>query len=319
MWEIILWIFLFIGAYILIFFSVDVFLDNLKDLCNAYRVSAFIIGALVMGIGIDLEEFATSTIASVNRLPYLAIGNVIGNSIIALTLCLALPAIFYTFKFNRVSRFYFLIIYISFFIIILGFFLPFGLLIAGIATLGLYSIYLIRNIKYSHEMDLEETGAAAVEEGEGEGKKEKSKRRMILLVIIGLFIIIFAGELLILSADEIIKITGLSESFFGFIIIAFVNNVEELTLIIKAIKKHAVEVGLGGMIGKLIVNLTLIFGVSGVILINIVLIPSLIWNSVILLLVLLIIHLIARKKFMNRKDGIILAVIFVIFLIYNFI
>jgi cation:H+ antiporter len=319
MWEIILWILLFIGAYFLIFFSVDVFLDNLKELCLAYGLSAFIIGALVVGIGIDLEEFATSTIASVNGLPYLALGNVIGNSIIALTLCFALPAILYKFKFNPVPSFYFLIIYASFFMIVLGFFLPFGLLIAGIITLGLYSIYFIRNLRHFHEMDLEESNVIEEKGLEQEEKKEKTKRRMILLVIIGLLIIILAGELLVLSAEEIIKLTGLSESFFGFVIIAFVNNVEELTLITKAIKKHAVEVGLGGMLGKLIVNLTLVFGVSGIILINIVLIPSLIWNSVILLLILLIINLIVRKGSMNRKDGIILAIIFVTFLVFNFI
>ena len=142
---------------------------------------------------------------------------------------------------------------------------------------------------------------------------------MIFLVIIGLIIMILAGELLVISAQEIIKLTGLSESFFGLVIIAFVNNVEELTLIIKAIKKRAVEVGLGGMLGKLIVNLTLIFGVTGVILLNINLIPSLIWNSIILLLVLVIIHFIVRKGSMNRKDGIFLAMIFVTFLILNFI
>ncbi len=319
MWEIILWILLLIGAYFLIFFSIDVFLDNLKDLCTAYRLSAFIIGALVVGIGIDLEEFATSTIASANGLPYLAMGNILGNSIIALTLCFALPAIFYTLKFKPVSPFYFLILYASFFMIMLGFFLPFGLLIAGITTLVLYSIYLIRNLKYSQEKDLEEMSKAEEEESLGEKKDEKSKRKMILLIAIGLIIIILAGELLVISAQEIIKLTGLSESFFGLVIIAFVNNVEELTLIIKAIKKRAVEVGLGGMLGKLIVNLTLIFGVSGVILLNISLIPSLIWNSIILLVVLVIIHFIVRKGSMNRKDGIILAAIFATFLILNFI
>lgn len=319
MWEIVLWILLFIGAFFLIFFSVDVFLDNLKDLCTAYRLSAFIIGALVVGIGIDLEEFATSTIAAANGLPNLAMGNILGNSIIALTLCFALPAIFYVFKFKRVSQFYFLIIYAAFFMIVLGFFLPFGLLIAGITTLVLYTVYLIRNLKYSQEKDFEERSTAEEEELQGEEKGEKSKRKMIFLVIIGLIIIILGGELLVISAEEIIKLTGLSESFFGLVIIAFVNNVEELTLIIKAIKKRAVEVGLGGMLGKLIVNLTLIFGVSGVILVNFSLIPSLIWNAIILLVVLVIIHFIARKGSMNRKEGIILAVIFITFLILNFI
>ncbi len=314
MWTILLWILLFIGSYLIIFYCVDIFLDNLKALSVVYGLSGFIMGSLIVGGGIDFEELLASTVGSINGLPYIAIGNVIGNSIIALTLCFALPAIFYKFSFKPVSHFFFLIIFASFFLIVLGFFLPFGLLVAGIGTLGLYGIFLIRNLKYSHETETE-----GLNEADKKEIAEKSKRKMILLVIISILVIIFAAQLMIMAAEEIIELTGLSESFFGFVIIAFVTNVEELTLMIKAIKKKAVEVGLGGMLGKLVWNLTIVFGISGVILMNIVIIPTLIWNSLILLSVLIVIYLIARKGSMNKKDGLLLAGLFITFLVLNFL
>ena len=78
MWTLVLWILLFIGGYIIIYFAADVFLDNLKDLCLIYGLSAFIMGSLI--IGIDPEESVASITAGAYGLPYIAVGNVIGNS-----------------------------------------------------------------------------------------------------------------------------------------------------------------------------------------------------------------------------------------------
>ena len=61
MLGLILWILLFIIGYLIIFFSADVFLNNLKDICIIYGISPFIIGAII--IGIDPEESIASIIA----------------------------------------------------------------------------------------------------------------------------------------------------------------------------------------------------------------------------------------------------------------
>jgi cation:H+ antiporter len=315
MWVIILWVLLFIGGYLVIFYAADVFIDNLKDFSAVFAISAFITGMLILGI--DVEETTASVIAAANGLPYIAVGNVIGNSIIALTLCFSLPALFYKFEFRRIPQFYFWIIYASLIVIVLGFFINFGLLIAGIIVLGIYLGYLLRNFRYfrqTKEIEFEEPeGEAEEEEGE-----EKSKRRMVVLIIISFFCVLAGGELLIYSAGEIIGITGLSESIFGFVIIAFVTNVEELTLIVKSIKKHSVEIGLGGMVGKIIWNMTLTFGISAVILLQIGFKMDLIWNSLFLLGSIIYLNVVARKQSLNRKDGMVLLMLFIGFLILNF-
>ena len=147
--DIILWTGAFIAGYLIIFYAVDIFLDNLKNLCIVYNISAIIMGSLILGI--DVEESIASIIAAINGLPYIAIGNVIGNSIIALTLCFALPALFYHLKFKAIPQFYFWVPYICLLIILLGFFISFGLLIAGFIAILIYIMYFIWNFRHFHE------------------------------------------------------------------------------------------------------------------------------------------------------------------------
>ncbi|MHA1360117.1 MAG: sodium:calcium antiporter, partial [Candidatus Helarchaeota archaeon] len=269
MWILIFWILLFIGGYLIIFYAADVFIDNLKDLSVIYAISAFITGMLILGI--DMEEMTASIVAAANSLPYIAVGNVIGNSVIALTLCFSLPALFYKFEFRRIPQFYFWIIYTSLIIIVIGFFIHLGLLITGCITLILFFVYLLRNFRHFRQTEAIELESEEFEEDgeETNGEEGKSKRKTILLIIISFLFILAGGELLIYSAGEIIGLTGLSESLFGFVIIAFVTNVEELTLIVKSIKRHSVEIGLGGMVGKIIWNMTFTFGISAIISIQI--------------------------------------------------
>jgi len=321
MWEILIWLSIFIIGFLIIFFSADVFIDNLKDLCIIYKVSPFIIGLIVLGI--DPEESIASIIAAINGLPYIAVGNVIGNSIIALTLCFAIPALYYEVKLKIVSQFYFWLIYSCSIAILFGVLIPFGLFYSGIILLFLYAIYLFRNFKhFSKEKILDQRAEINFlkdnEEVFNESEKT-SKIKIFILVIISFILIFIGGVMLISAADELIQLTGISEAFFGFIIIGFITNVEELTLIIKSLKKNIIEIGLGGMIGKLIWNLTITFGISGIIAMNIIFSWNLIWNWILFSTVIIYFNLKARTGFLKRKDGMILAFLFILFIFINFI
>ncbi len=98
------YVLLFIGACFLIYFGADVFIDGLKDLCEKHNFSPFIVGLLILGV--DPEESVASIFASIENLPHVAIGNVIGNTIIALAIVFGLPALFFSLTFESVPRFY---------------------------------------------------------------------------------------------------------------------------------------------------------------------------------------------------------------------
>lgn len=317
MWEILFWLFLFVGGYFIIFFAADVFLDNLKDLCLVFNLSPFIIGLLVLGI--DPEESIASIIAAINGLPFIAVGNVIGNSILSLSLCFALAAFFYKIELKAISKFYFLILYSCMIAIILSFTFQFGLFIFGFITLFLYFLYIFKSLK-----EVSKKGTVEIVEiDEILEEKEKfeydkvSKFKKAVWVLLSLLFIILGGELLIFSAENIMILTHIAEEFFGFIIIAFVTNVEELTLIFKSIKRKSMEIGLGGMIGKVIWNLSLTYGISAIIAINIQFLLILILNWIILLILIIFYQFKANKKEMGKPDAIILTIFLVIFLVIN--
>ncbi|MFX1329430.1 MAG: sodium:calcium antiporter [Promethearchaeota archaeon] len=320
MLNIILWIFLFIIGYLIIFFAADVFLDNLKEICLIYRISPFIIGLIILGI--DPEESIASIIAAINGLPYIAVGNVIGNSITALTIPFALPALLYKTNFESVAQYYFNLIYISLLCILSAILIYLGLLFAGICCIIIYIIYLIRNLrniatkkKPINIISDEIKNIQLFSEKDTKPKKYKT----FILVIIGFTFIFLGGELLIISAENIIMLTFIPESFFGFVIIAIVTNVEEITLMLKSIKKQSVEIGLGGMIGKIIWNLTLTFGISGMIAMNIPFAWISVWNWLILLLLIIYFNYISYKRSLEKIEGLVLITIFICFISINFI
>jgi cation:H+ antiporter len=141
--------------------------------------------------------------------------------------------------------------------------------------------------------------------------------KKIILTSLGLVFILIGGEFLILSADQIIDIVQIPEVFFGFIIIAFVTNVEELTLILKSVKKKAVEIGFGGIIGKLIWNLTISIGISGIFIKNLPFKFILLWNWLILVILTIFLNFSTKKEQFNKRDGLILMGFFVFFIVIN--
>ncbi len=311
--NLIVWLALFIGSYVVIYFAADLFLDNLKDLCVIYNLSPFIIGMLILGI--DPEESIASIIAAINGLPYISFGNVVGNSIIAMTLPISLTVLFYTLKFKSISKFYFVVLYILLINLLFSFIFSGGMLISGIIAIAMYIIYVLRNLK--HHTQEKKGENLDYNEGKKIGLENSFKLKKIILTSLGLVFIFIGGELLILSAVQIIGILQIPEDFFGFVIIAFVTNVEELTLILKSVKKKAAEIGFGGMIGKVIWNLTITFGISGVIMTNISFKIILLWNWLILLLIIIYFNLSSRREKLTKKDGLILMGFFVIFIAIN--
>ncbi|NVM46204.1 MAG: hypothetical protein HWN79_14905 [Candidatus Lokiarchaeota archaeon] len=315
MFNLILWITLFIGSYVVIYFSADLFLDNLKDLCYIYNLSPFIIGMLILGI--DPEESIASIIAAINGLPYVSFGNVVGNSIIAMTLPFSLTVLLYVMKFRSISKFYFIVLYTLLFNLLFSFIFSGGMFVSAFVAIGMYIIYVLRNLKH-HSQEKMEENLGNIEQ-ELTGLENSSKTKKIILTSLGLVFVFIGGELLILSADQIIEIVQIPEVFFGFIIIAFVTNVEELTLILKSVKKKAVEIGFGGMIGKLIWNLTISFGISGIFIKNLPFKFILLWNWLIIFLITLFMNLSSKKEQFAKRDGLVLMGFFVIFITINII
>ena len=144
------------------------------------------------------------------------------------------------------------------------------------------------------------------------------KTRKILFSLFWLLMVIGGGELLVWSSEELIeRIPWVNESIFGYLIISFVTNIEEITLIVKSVKKNQFQIGLGGMIGKMYFNLNFTYGICGFILFYIEWRTLDMINTLILVGVTIYLCIILYFFHFKRFHGVMLMLLFVAFYIVN--
>ena len=335
--SIILPILIFITGFVLIFFGVDWAVDNARELIEKRNISPYILGAILLGV--DIEEIIASATAAVLQYPTIAIGNAIGNNIIAMTIPLAIPVfIFRSYNVKRSPKEFtvsisLMILSIIFALLINNIF-PNAFLIAGIVNLSLYAILSYTNIKNVKnkiieipldKLDDELLGLVDLEGDEndddiGEESKESNKKlkRRILIIIISIIMIIGGSFFLSNGLEGLVENIGIAQHLMGYIIIALGVNVEEFLLIYKSIKKNVTELGMGGIIMKSAWNLGITFGISMVIFPAVPIATSLFTNLIIFLISFIYLVFVLRKyKKLDLKLATGFLAIFIIYLFTN--
>ena len=249
---------LILGAEILIRGSVN--------LANIFKVSPFIIGVVIVAGGTSLPELAAS-LQSINLgFEEIVIGNVIGSNIANILLIIGVVALInpiVEIKSSTDSSFslvhkvgYFVSKNISDFVAIISsiifiYFCYSGFVtwIEGLLMLICLFVFLV-SILMKDKADYEE-----------ESDKSISLWLSLILIIFGLFGVIYGSKLFISGATNIAKDFGLSETVIGITIIAIGTSLPELvTGILAAIKKQT-DFAIGNILGSNIYN---VFGVLGV-------------------------------------------------------
>ena len=249
---------LILGAEILIRGSVN--------LAHIFKVSPFIIGVVIVAGGTSLPELAAS-LQSINLgFEGIVIGNVIGSNVANILLIIGVVALInpiVEIKSSSVSSFslvhkvgYFVSKNISDFVAIISslifiFFCYKGSItwFDGILMLICLVVFLI-SILIKDKADYE-----------GEQDKSMSLWLSVVLVVVGLFAVIYGSKLFINGATDIANNFGLSETVIGITIIAIGTSLPELITGILAALKKQTDFAIGNILGSNIYN---IFGVLGV-------------------------------------------------------
>jgi cation:H+ antiporter len=249
---------LILGAEILIRGSVN--------LANIFKVSPFIIGVVIVAGGTSLPELAAS-LQSINLgFEEIVIGNVIGSNIANILLIIGVVALInpiVEIKSSTDSSFL-LVHKVGYFVsknisdvvaiissIIFIYFCYKGSItwIEGLLMLVCLFVFLV-SILMKDKADYEE-----------EADKSISLWLSLVLVIVGLFAVIYGSKLFISGATDIAKNFGLSETVIGITIIAIGTSLPELVTGVLAALKKQTDFAIGNILGSNIYN---IFGVLGV-------------------------------------------------------
>lgn len=259
------YIYLIIGFLGLVL-GAEILIRGSINLANIFRISPFIIGVVIVAGGTSLPELAAS-LQSINLgFEGIVIGNVIGSNIANILLIIGVVSLInpiVEIKSSTDSSFslvhkvgYFVSKNISDFFaivssIILFYFCYKGSIIwiEGVLMLVCLFVFLV-SILMKDKADYEE-----------ESDKSISLWFSFILVVVGLFAIIYGSKLFISGATDIAKNFGLSETVIGITIVAIGTSLPELvTGVLAAIKKQT-DFAIGNILGSNIYN---VFGVLGI-------------------------------------------------------
>lgn len=243
-----------------IVFGADWLVGGSVSIAKRLRVSEFVIGAAIVGIGTSMPELIVSTLGAVKGNSDVAIGNVVGSNIFNILGILGVTALICPIPIDRKNMKFEipLCILVSALLLLLAmnFFNGTAPLIGridGFILLGLFVLF----IWYSMYRDRKETATENTEE------VDDIKLTMpIIKVIGGLGLLIYSCDLFVDKAVLIAKNMGLSDSFISITLIACGTSLPELAASAAAAFKKNTQLALGNIIGSNIFNITLILGVA---------------------------------------------------------
>ena len=227
-----------------------------------YKVSDFVIGAAIVGIGTSMPELVVSFFGALKGNADVAIGNVVGSNIFNVLGILALTAICFPIAIDRKNMTFEIPLCIAVSVILtllaLNFFNGTPATIGrvdGIILLLLFVGYMW----YSFARDKQNT----TDEAPVETKEPILALWVALLKIVGgLALLITSCDFFVDNAIVIAKSWGVSDAIISLTLIACGTSLPELAASVAAACKKNTQLALGNIVGSNIFNILLILGVS---------------------------------------------------------
>lgn len=294
--EMLLNIFLLIIGFALLIKGADFFVDGSSSVAKLIGIPGFVIGLTVVAMGTSAPEAAVSISASIIGSNELAVSNVIGSNIFNLLVVAGICAVIKPYEVEPVmlKRDYpvnILATVILIVMMLLGNAL--GILDGILLLIGivLYVLFVVLQALKNRETS------------EGDEIKKLSPILSVVLIIVGLAMVIFGGDMVVDNAIAVAQKLGWSETFIGLTIVAIGTSLPELVTSIVAARKGESGLALGNVIGSNIFNILFILGFSSVIS-TIPVDSAAIINTVILLAVTAAVYIACLiKKGMGRIVG----------------
>ena len=243
-----------------IVFGADFLVTGAVSIARKYKVSDFVIGAAIIGVGTSMPEMTVSLLGALNGNADVAIGNVVGSNIFNVFGILGLTAIFFPITFGRENLKFDIPFCVGVSVILsllfFNFFIGTGNCIGrfdGILLLISFAAFMWISFRRDKQTKPQ---ATQPEEGQQVGPIWIS----LLKVIGGLAVLVFSCDVFVDNAVLIAKSFGVSDSFISLTLIACGTSLPELAASIAAAIKKNTSMALGNIVGSNIFNIALILG-----------------------------------------------------------
>ena len=248
-----------------IVFGADWLVAGAVSIARRFRVSDFVIGAAIVGIGTSMPELVVSFFGAIKGNADVAIGNVVGSNIFNVLGILGVTALFFPIVIDRQNMTFEIPLCIA--VSVLVTLLAFNFFDGSPAVLGRLDgwvlILLFAGFMwYSFVRDKKEQGVGQESNEEIEQEDRTPLWWAIAKVIGGLAVLIVSCDLFVENAVAVARSFGVNDAFISLTLIACGTSLPELAASVVAAFKKNTQLALGNIVGSNIFNILLILGVS---------------------------------------------------------
>ncbi len=335
---------IFLLGLVLLVKGSDFFVEAASRIARRFKISEFLIGITLVAVGTSIPELSASIIAAIKNQSGIIVGNIVGSNIANIGLIIGISAVISTIKSNK------RILRIDGYIMMLAaiLFLIFAIngkisMQEGIIFLIIYSAYIIFMIEskdsfkknhFSEFLDyfmyfrylttIKKVAIKHIFQRHDNGSNKKISHMKTIMDII---IIIFSILAIIVGADYIVKegvwfanFFNVPSSIIALSVIAIGTSLPELGVAIMAARKGFDDILLGNIVGSNIVNILLIIGITSIIKpIQTSYITIFYTIPFMILMSGLLIYFLMKKSRLERKHGIAMLAIYIIFMVAIFV
>jgi len=290
-------------------------IDAALGIAKRFNLSHSFVGVAILAVGTDLPEVFVTLKASVSQLQGvessgIITGNAIGSCMSQITLILGIAGLFLSFHMTKRD-----------------------LIRDGIALLG--SIILLFFFGIDGHINRWEGGGMLViyilyyivlmknhvnQDDDNSSGKDYSNSKMLLLLLVGFIILVFSSHLVVDNAMDLAAKWGVEQSFVGIVLIGIGTSLPELAVSVGAALRKAPGMSVGNVIGSNIFDGLIPIGLGGAISTTNIESNLLTTDIPILFVFTLVVLLFLRtKRGISTIEGIILIVMFLVYLFVKFI
>ena len=297
-----------------IVFGADFLVTGSVTIARRFKVSDFVIGAAIIGVGTSMPEMTVSFLGALNGNADVAIGNVVGSNIFNVFGILGLTAVFFPVTFDRQNLKFEIpfCIGVSLMLALLSFnfFNGTGQCIGridGLLLLVTFAIFMVMSFYKDKKTKPQETKPETQEQPAG------PIWLALVKVIGGLAVLVFSCDVFVDNAVLIAKSFGVNDAFISLTLIACGTSLPELAASIAAAVKKNTSMALGNIVGSNIFNIALILGLCSQVMpltstgIGII-------DFMVMIAAVLVLYVFGKDCRINRWEG---ACLFMCFVAYN--
>jgi cation:H+ antiporter len=295
----------FIIACVFLGVSGNIVVRSLSEIAKHYHMREFVLGFVLVAISTSIPELFVGVFSALEYIPAISFGDVIGANIIDLTIVIGFAALLGK-KVSVEKEISKREILYTFLIAILPMILFLDHQLSstdGMILLVVFMAYIIRLVMKRKKFRSLKNGI--------------SNMRVFLdvvMFIVSLAILLFSARFVVDIAEQISTDLMFPEILVGLLIVGLGTTLPELSFETNSVRKGFCGMALGDLLGSVVINSSLVLGITTLIYPITANFHSFAIGSAFLIMIFGIFALFAKtKRTIDRKEGFILILFYIIF------